>query len=380
MFRDCLNATHAEAVIVAMSDDARNLIATLNLKAVNPAARLVVALQREELRQTLLAGGVTYIASPNELSGRLVASAAFEPEVAQPMEDLMSGATGDYDMQQYQAGPLAGTVSDVRKKLAEIDGPLLIAIGKLEEGGRFKVLPHPKRDMRVEATDQIIVVASNEEAERLSRSTHGAGAVARALAASHLLSAPAHDPRTPIASTASSTRWSGSARRRPGRHDANLRLGARGAPVSPVADPAGGFRPRPEYFAGLGTDECQRRLRRKWLSTRERTPRLSSVAAPRSGSACNRSSRRSPRTSAASSPGPTTRSRPSPPGRKSIAPRWRFSPRGVGGAVPEPRRCARGRLGAASPPGPALRRRSRGNDQRRPPGWPSAFTSRARRP
>jgi voltage-gated potassium channel len=168
VLRERLNAGEADAIIVAMNDDARNLIATLNVKAVNPDARLVVALQREELRQTLEAGGVTYVASPNELSGRLVASAAFEPEVAQMMEDFMSGAHGEFDMQQYQAGPLGGgTVSDVRKKLAAIDGPLLVAIAKPTDGKHFKIIPHPRRDLPVATADHLIVVARDEEAERL---------------------------------------------------------------------------------------------------------------------------------------------------------------------------------------------------------------------
>jgi voltage-gated potassium channel len=168
VFRDRLNAEHADAVIIAMHDDAKNLIATLNMKAVNPRARLVVALQREELRQTLLAGGVTYIASPNELSGRLVASAAFEPEVAQLMEDLMSGVIGSYDMQQYQAGKLGGhTVQKVRALLFEIDGPLLVAIAKKEQG-TFRIVPHPPPDLMVEKEDQIVVLSDNAQAERLT--------------------------------------------------------------------------------------------------------------------------------------------------------------------------------------------------------------------
>jgi voltage-gated potassium channel len=167
LFQDRLNAKEADAVIVAMSDDTKNLIATLNVKAVNPSARLVVALQREELRQTLMAGGVTYIASPNELSGRLVASAAFEPEVAVLLEDLMSSEVGGSDMQQYTAGPLGGrTVGELRDLLNGLDGPLLVAVGK-KDGNGFRVVPNPKKDMSITAEDQIIVISDDEQAEHL---------------------------------------------------------------------------------------------------------------------------------------------------------------------------------------------------------------------
>jgi voltage-gated potassium channel len=169
MFRERLNAEHADAIIVAMSDDAKNLIAALNVKVVNPKVRLVVALQREELRQTLVAGGVTYVASPNQLSGCLVASAAFEPEVAQLLEDLMSGAVGSHDMMQFEAGGLGGrTVAEVRTELNAIDGPLLVAVAK-REGGSYKVMPHPSGSVRVEREDEIILMSDEEQAEKLAK-------------------------------------------------------------------------------------------------------------------------------------------------------------------------------------------------------------------
>jgi voltage-gated potassium channel len=167
LFRDRLNVGEAEAVIVAMSDDTKNLIATLNVKAVNPRARLVVALQREELRATLMAGGVTYIASPNELSGRLVASAAFEPEVAQLLEDLMSSEVGASDMMQYTAGTVGGrTVGEIRDVLNDLDGPLLVAIAK-RSGASFEVVPNPAKNLRVEPEDEIIVISNEEQQGRL---------------------------------------------------------------------------------------------------------------------------------------------------------------------------------------------------------------------
>ncbi len=169
VLRDRLNAGGAVAAVIAMRDDTLNLIASLNLKVVSPDLRLVVALQREELRQTLLAGGVTYVASPNELSGRLVASAAFEPEVAQLLEDLMSGASGTTDMQQLQADGYVGrTVREIRAQMNELDGPLLVAIAR-RDGEVFRVLANPARDTRIEATDQLLVISDEEQLARLER-------------------------------------------------------------------------------------------------------------------------------------------------------------------------------------------------------------------
>jgi voltage-gated potassium channel len=166
-----LFAARAEAFVIAMSDDVRNLVVTLNARAVNPKARIVVALRTGALRQTLEASGISYLVSPSELSGRLIASAAFEPEVAQLIEDLASRTTGDVDMQQYVAGELGGrSVREVRAKLAAIDGPLLVAVGQRTGTGRsagFELIVRPRPDLLVDAEDVLVVITSRADAERL---------------------------------------------------------------------------------------------------------------------------------------------------------------------------------------------------------------------
>jgi voltage-gated potassium channel len=168
VLRDRLNALEAETAVIASHDDTLNLITALNLKPLNPKLRIVVALQREELRATLMASGVTYVASPNELSGRLVASAAFEPEVAHFVEDVTSGANAGHDLQQFRAGQLGGkTVAEIRRELEAIDGPLLIAVAQ-PNGDEYKVLSHPASSLKVDVTDYLIVLTNDEQAERVT--------------------------------------------------------------------------------------------------------------------------------------------------------------------------------------------------------------------
>jgi len=121
----------------------------------------------------LIAGGVTYVASANELSGRLLASAAFEPEVATLVEDITTGARGGYDLQQYQAGQELGNrrVIDVRDKLHAVAGPLLIAVAKLA-GDRYDLLPHPSPELHVDESDQLIVLGNRDQAQRLVERYH----------------------------------------------------------------------------------------------------------------------------------------------------------------------------------------------------------------
>jgi voltage-gated potassium channel len=169
VLRERMNALAADTAVVASADDTLNMITALNLRALNPKMRIVVALQREELRQTLRASGVTYVASPNELSGRLVASAAFEPEVAHFVEDVTSGADEDgHDLQQFPATPLAGrTVAEIRSELEGLDGPLLVAVAQ-KDGNEYKVLAHPARTLKVAADDYLIVLTNEAQADRFS--------------------------------------------------------------------------------------------------------------------------------------------------------------------------------------------------------------------
>jgi Trk K+ transport system NAD-binding subunit len=166
--RASLHAERAEAIVIAMGDDEKNLVAALNARAVSPHARVIVALRRADLRQTLEASGITYIVSPLELSGRLIASAAFEPEVAALLEDLVSGVEGEVDMQQYVAGDLGGcSVREVRARLAAINGPLLVALAKRTPDG-FRIVARPRASMEVDAQDVLIVMAGHGDAERLA--------------------------------------------------------------------------------------------------------------------------------------------------------------------------------------------------------------------
>jgi Trk K+ transport system NAD-binding subunit len=168
VLRERMNALAADTAVIASADDTFNMITALNLRPLNPKMRIVVALQREELRSTMMASGVTYVASPNELSGRLVASAAFEPEVAHFIEDVTSGVDEGYDLQQFRAAALAGkSVSEIRAELEAIDGPLLVAIAQ-KSGSDHKVLAHPERGLKVSAEDYLIVLANDDQSDRFS--------------------------------------------------------------------------------------------------------------------------------------------------------------------------------------------------------------------
>ncbi|MCI4355183.1 MAG: potassium channel family protein, partial [Thermoplasmata archaeon] len=128
-----VNVPKAHSVIVCTTDDATNMIASLNIRALAPRARIVVSVQRPELRDTLRAAGVTYVASPSEMGGRLCASAAFEPDVALALEDITS-ADVQSDMQEYLLRPgcpiATGSFEEIERAVRQASGALLLGYAR----------------------------------------------------------------------------------------------------------------------------------------------------------------------------------------------------------------------------------------------------------
>lgn len=163
------NAPEAHSVIICTPDDATNMIAALNLKANANGVRIVVSVGRPELRETLRAAGVTYVASPSDMGGRLCASAAFEPDVAHALEDL-TAADVRSDIQEYQLGPTGPLVG---KTFAEADaivrsntGCILIGYAHPSASGDYETMVNPPFETRLAPRDAVILVGTIANTER----------------------------------------------------------------------------------------------------------------------------------------------------------------------------------------------------------------------
>jgi voltage-gated potassium channel len=165
-----VNHLEAHTLIVATPEDTTNLISSLNVRANNPELRIIVYVQRPELRTTFSASGVTYVASPFEIGGRLVASAAFEPEVAHLVDTMTSGLS-DCDIQQFtvtkDSSAEGMTVSEIRKEMITNDGALLIATAENNpdkiEGEGWEVRGNPSTKKKMSAGEIIIFMGTPEE-------------------------------------------------------------------------------------------------------------------------------------------------------------------------------------------------------------------------
>jgi voltage-gated potassium channel len=165
----------ARVVILCMGDDSKNLITALHIKELNPGARIIVRTTRAELKKTMKIAGVTYVVTPDVMAGRLIASAAFEPEVANFVEDVTSATdVGGADLQQFTIKEgYANTVLGLSKSLRAKTGTTLVGIAKkvVKEGfrgERYEVTPNPGDDVKVKSGDIVILLGNEEQFKKVN--------------------------------------------------------------------------------------------------------------------------------------------------------------------------------------------------------------------
>jgi voltage-gated potassium channel len=158
-----VNINDAHSVVVCTRDDAANMIAALNVRAMAPHVRIVVSVSRPELRETLRSAGVTYVASPADMGGRLCAEAAFEPDVAIAMEEI-TAADVKADMQEYllrDTTPISRqTIGEAEGLVRASTGCLLVGYARRGADGDFDTTVNPPADVRLQPGDAILVLGS----------------------------------------------------------------------------------------------------------------------------------------------------------------------------------------------------------------------------
>lgn len=167
---DLVNIDQASTVLCCDEDDTVNLVLALNVRRANPRVELIAAIHNDELRLSFAGAGVDFVTNPFEISGRLIASAAFEPEVAHFLEDITSHQDDGHDLiQQVIPESLVGwTCGRLQQTLAEHDGPLLVAhVRRSKPDGFYR--PNPPRDSELRAGDVVIVLANAAQTRALGK-------------------------------------------------------------------------------------------------------------------------------------------------------------------------------------------------------------------
>lgn len=164
----------AFAVIFCVNDDTENLIAALNVRTLFPKVRVVASVKRTELRRTLRGAGVTYVASPDDMGGRLCSSAAFRPDIALAVEDLTT-ATYGADIQEYAIHPGSPVANlplpQAEQKIREASNCLIIGVARpsKEPGEEFTTTINPPPTTRLEAGQYLLVLGSLDNLDRFAK-------------------------------------------------------------------------------------------------------------------------------------------------------------------------------------------------------------------
>jgi voltage-gated potassium channel len=167
-----VNIGAAHSIVVCTGDDTTTLIAALNARALNPSIRIVVSVSRPELKNTLKSAGVTYVASPSEMAGRLCADAAFRPEVANMVEDLTTTEFGA-DMEEFILTERT-PISNQRLPQAEMlvrKASDCIVIGYARKGAdqEYVTVLNPPESFQFQPGDALIVVGTLPNLHRLQQ-------------------------------------------------------------------------------------------------------------------------------------------------------------------------------------------------------------------
>jgi voltage-gated potassium channel len=166
---DRANMSTANTIVISTKDDTTNLVTVLNIRKMNPKIRIIVSITNDELKDSLDVAGVTYVASPFEMAGRLLASAAFEPEVAKFIEDISSAAESDdpddADVQQFTItsnSPLLGKgILDARTILEKKRGGLIVGMGQYNSKRKYDMIVAPEKNIPLKKNDIIIVLGTD---------------------------------------------------------------------------------------------------------------------------------------------------------------------------------------------------------------------------
>jgi len=167
-----VNVAGSLSVIVCTEDDTANLVATLNVREMNPKVRVVVSVSRPELRHTLRTAGVTYVASPSDMGGRICADAAFRPEVANTIDDLTTTEFG-VDLEEFvltARTPVSNqSLLEAEKLVRAASDCLVVGYARPNDHGEYATVLNPPSTFRFAPGDAILVIGTLENLHRLHR-------------------------------------------------------------------------------------------------------------------------------------------------------------------------------------------------------------------
>jgi voltage-gated potassium channel len=147
----------AAGLVASIDSDANNVYVVLSARTLNPALFIVGRAAVPSAEAKLQHAGADRIVSPYTMAGRRIAELATRPAVVDFIDAALSPAQARFSIEQRRilpGSPFDGrTVSELADR-----GIFTLALVVGADG----LDPHPPRDRRLEAGDEVIVSASKE--------------------------------------------------------------------------------------------------------------------------------------------------------------------------------------------------------------------------
>jgi len=161
------NTARADAILINLQDDSKTILATLACRKISKSVRVVAVIRQRELIELVKESGVESVLSPQALTGRMLASAVFEPDIIDFVDDITSGIEGA-DLREFDPGEIKVAGSNVGEALFELrrrSGTLLVGLVKIGQSSR-RVM-YPGDEEVIEEGDRVILLGYEEQFRKL---------------------------------------------------------------------------------------------------------------------------------------------------------------------------------------------------------------------
>lgn len=158
----------ARSLVSTLDTDADNLFVTFTSRSMNADVFIVARSTHESNEDRLKQAGANRVITPNEVSGRRMATMVLHPVVSDFLDLVTHGDELEFRLQEAE---LSGESSFAGKTIAEarvrdVTGAYVLAV-KRSDGS---VNTNPPADTVMQASDRLVVLGTEEQLEALMRS------------------------------------------------------------------------------------------------------------------------------------------------------------------------------------------------------------------
>jgi voltage-gated potassium channel len=157
----------AKGIITTLSTDADNVFVVLTARQLNPEIHIISRFHESSAEKKLIHAGANQTVSPDEIGGKKMAALMISPHVQYFVDNIIDTKNMSIDMEEVLIKENSGLINKKLRdtKISEKAGLIVLAIRRDEDIFIF----NPKADEVLRANDNMIVVGSKEQIEKLKQ-------------------------------------------------------------------------------------------------------------------------------------------------------------------------------------------------------------------